>query len=1054
MSEQARSTSATHPFAGTPRPWLLTGRGTLAVREQARILRSLVTDGAPDRIAAALLHGVDPAHPCRAAVTAAGPDELAAALDALADGTPTDHVTEGRATARDSQPVFVFPGHGSQWPGMARELLDTSPVFARRMEECADALAPHLGHNPVDVLRGAHALTTPDVTQPTLFAVMVSLAALWESVGVRPAAVVGHSLGEVAAACVAGALTLDDAARVAASWGTAQLELHGRGGMVSALMPVELLRERLAAWHGRLHLAAVNGPDNGVVSGDADAAAELVTELTAEGIRARAVDYGVAAHSPHIDEITDRIRADLATLTPRPARVPLYAASAGTALDGVTLDADHWTAALRGTVEFVAAVETALDAGHRHFLEISPHPLLTPGLETVLTRAGVTGTVHSTLRRDAGDADRFLRAMAAYWSTGGDPDWTALHDPDTDPADLPAELATAATIEDPETTGTPLGVQAAALHDRLGDLPEPDRRGALVDLVRTRLADLLELHGGAPAHLSFRDQGVESATAVALRDRLRAATGLPLAPTVAFDYPTPAALGHHLYEQLYGTIAADAGTPAGHTPSDEPIAVVGMACRFAGDADSPEALWQLLLDGTDAVTPLPDDRGWDIEGRYDPSGTAPGGFLQREGGFLRTAADFDAAFFGISPREALAMDPQQRLLLETTWEALERAGIDPTALRGTATGVYLGLMTADYDRAAAHATTDVAGHVLTGNAVSVASGRISYTLGLEGPALTVDTACSSSLVALHLACEALRGGAATTALAGGATVLPSLEMFAEFSRQRALAPDGRCKAFSARADGFSLSEGAGMLVLMPLSEARRQGREVLAVIRGSAINQDGASNGLTAPNGPAQQRVVRQALANAGLRPADVDAVEAHGTGTRLGDPIEAHALAAAYGRDREEPLWLGSVKSNIGHTQAAAGVAGVIKMVMALRAERLPRTLHADEPSAHIDWTHGTLRLLQDEQPWVRGERPRRAGVSSFGISGTNAHLVLEEVPETEESAEAPVTHLPVVPWPLSARGEQALRDQRDRLTALQADPLDVGLSLATTRATLEHRA
>ncbi|MFG2556040.1 type I polyketide synthase [Streptomyces sp. NPDC048581] len=1056
MSEQARSTSATRPFAGTPRPWLLTGRGTRAVRGQARILRTLARDGAPDRIAAALLNSADPTHPCRAAVTATTPEDLAAALDALAEGTLCDHVTEGRAVARDSGPVFVFPGHGSQWPGMARELLDTSPVFARRMAQCADAFAPHLDHDIVDVLRGAAALDTPEVAQPALFAVMVSLAALWESAGVRPAAVVGHSLGEIAAACVAGALSLDDAARAAASWGTAQRALHGRGDMVSVLMPVERLRERLAPWHGRLVLAAVNGPDNGVVSGDADAAAELLAELTAEGVRARTVDYGVAAHSPHIDDITDLIRADLTGLTPRAARVPFYAASAGTALDGVTLDGNHWAACLRDTVEFVAAVRTALDAGHRHFLEISPHPLLAPGIETVLTGAGVTGTVHTTLRRDAGGADRFQRAVAEYWTGGGEPDWAALHDHATDPAHLPAGLADAAAVEDPDTIGATVGVQAAALRDRLADLPEPDRRTALVDLVRTQVADLLERPDGAPAHVSFRDQGLESATAVALRDRLRAATGLPLAPTLAFDYPTPAALGHHLYDQLHGTTStAPAGT-SGHAHSDEPIAVVGMACRFAGDADSPEALWQLLLDGTDAVTPLPDDRGWDIEGRHDPSGTAAGGFLQREGGFVRDAADFDAAFFGISPREALAMDPQQRLLLETTWEALERAGIDPTTLRGTATGVYLGLMTVDYDRAAATAATDVAGHLLTGNAVSVASGRISYTLGLEGPALTVDTACSSSLVALHLACEALRGGAATTALAGGATVLPSLEMFAEFSRQRALAPDGRCKAFSARADGFSLSEGAGMLVLMPLSAARRQGREVLAVIRGSAINQDGASNGLTAPSGPAQQRVVRQALANAGLSPADVDAVEAHGTGTRLGDPIEAHALTAAYGQDRDRPLWLGSVKSNMGHTQAAAGVAGVIKMVMALREERLPRTLHADEPSPHIDWSHGTLRLLQQERPWPRGERPRRAGISSFGISGTNAHLVIEEAPATEEPdpAEDPATHLPVVPWAVSARTEQALRDQLHRLTALDADPLDIGRSLATTRATLEHRA
>ena len=1051
MTDQARSTSPAPPFAGpgAPRPWLLTGRGTRAVREQARILRELVRDGAPDGIAAALLRAADPAHPYRAAITADSAAGLTAGLDALIEGTPADHVTEGRRDADAGGPVFVFSGHGSQWPGMARELLDTSPVFARRMAECADALAPHLDHNILDVLQSAHALVDPDVTQPALFAVMVSLSALWEAVGVRPAAVVGHSLGEIAAACVAGALTLDDAAHAAACWGVAQRPLHGRGDMVSVLMPVDRLHERITPWEGRLVVAAVNGPDNGVVAGDADAAAELAAALTAEGIRARTVDYGVAAHSPQIDEITDRIRTDLTGLAARPAQVPFYAASAGGPVDGVTLDGGHWANCLRDTVEFVDAVRSALDAGHRRFVEIGPHPLLTPGIETIAAQAGVAVTVQGTLRRDQGGADRFLHAAAEYWTTGGAPDWAALHDPDTAPAELPASLAEAASAEDTDDAGT--GVQAAALRERLNGLPERDRRGALVDLVRAQVADLLGLPGAVPAHVSFRDQGVESATAVAIRDRLRSATALSLAPTVAFDYPTPAALGGHLHEQLYGlTTHTPATVDAAH--SGEPIAIVGMACRFAGDTDSPEALWQLLLDGTDAVTELPDDRGWDIAGRYDPTGERPGGFYQREGGFLGEPAGFDAEFFGISPREALAMDPQQRLLLETSWEALERAGIDPDTLRGTPTGVYLGLMTVDYDRSAETSGTDVAGHVLTGNAVSVASGRVSYTLGLEGPAVTVDTACSSSLVALHLACEALRSGATTTALAGGATVLPSLAMFAEFSRQRALAADGRCKAFSVDADGFSLSEGAGMLVLMRLSEARRQGHDVLAVIRGSAINQDGASNGLTAPSGPAQQRVVRQALAAAGLDPADVDAVEAHGTGTRLGDPIEAHALAAAYGRDREIPLWLGSVKSNIGHTQAAAGVAGVIKMVMALREEHLPRTLHADRPSPHVDWSDGPLRLLQDEHAWPRGERPRRAGVSSFGISGTNAHLVLEEAPVTVEEESG--TGLSVVPWVVSARSAAALHAQLDRLNTLDADPLDVGRSLATTRALLEHRA
>ncbi|MGW1161683.1 type I polyketide synthase, partial [Streptomyces sp. NPDC002519] len=1057
MSDQARSTSPAHPFPGlgVPRPWLLTGRSTTAVREQARILRELVRDGVPDGLPAALLHAADPAHPHRTAITADSTATLIAGLDALIDGTPAHHVTEGRPGGDGDGPVFVFPGHGSQWPGMARELLDNSPVFARRMTECADALAPHLGRDLLDLLRDDTALTTPDVTQPALFAVMVSLAALWEAAGVRPAAVVGHSLGEIGAACVAGALTLDDAAHAAACWGLAQRPLHGHGDMVSVLLPVDRLQERLAPWADRLELAAVNAPDNGVVAGDADAVAELAAALTADGIRARTVDYGVAAHSRHIDRITDRIRTELAGLTPRPARVPLYAASTGGPVDGTALDGRHWAACLRDTVAFTDAVRAALDAGHHRFIEVGPHPMLTAGIETTAARTGTAVTVQGTLRRDDAGADRFLRAVAEHWTSGGTPDWAALTDPDTPAAELPAALADAATTEDPATDGPDTGVLATALRARLDALSERDRRAALVDLVRTQVADLLGLHGAVPAHISFRDQGVESATALAVRDRLRSATALPLAPTVAFDHPTPAALGRHLYEQLYGT---PAGTPAPIDTADrsgEPIAIVGMACRFAGGADTPEALWRLLLDGTDAVTALPDDRGWDLTGRYDPNGDRPDSFYQREGGFLSDPAAFDAEFFGISPREALAMDPQQRLLLETAWEALERAGIDPHSLHATPTGVYLGLMTTDYDRSAETSATDVAGHVLTGNAVSVAAGRISYTLGLEGPAVTVDTACSSSLVALHLACEALRSGAATTALAGGATVLPSLGMFAEFSRQRALAADGRCKAFAADADGFSLSEGAGMLVLTRLSEARRRGLDVLAVMRGSAINQDGASNGLTAPSGPAQQRVIRQALAAAGLDPADVDAVEAHGTGTRLGDPIEAHALAAAYGADRHTPLWLGSVKSNIGHTQAAAGVAGVVKMVMALRAEHLPRTLHADQPSPHIDWSGGPLRLLTEARPWPRGERPRRAAVSSFGISGTNAHLVLEEAPPAPSAEERHgTTVLPVVPWVVSARSADALRAQLDRLPTLDADPLDVGHALATTRALLEHRA
>ncbi|MFI9245144.1 SDR family NAD(P)-dependent oxidoreductase [Streptomyces sp. NPDC053086] len=1529
-------------------PWTMSAASATGLRARAAAVRDFTArsqDLSPLGVGSSLA-ALPRSAAHRAVVLAGDAGGFGDGLTALAQGRTAANLIQG-TVGDDPRTALVFPGQGAQWPGMAAELMAAEPAFAEQMRACGEALAEFTDWSLGAVIGGepgAASLDRVDVVQPTLFAVMVSLAGLWRSYGVTPAAVAGHSQGEIAAAYIAGALSLRDAARVVALRSAELAQLSGQGGMASVALGAEAVTTLLGRFAGRLSIAAVNGPSSVVVAGEVGALEELADVCERDGVRFRRVDVDYASHSPHVEQIRERLGHVLKGITPRPGQVPFYSSATGGLLDTTELGAEYWYHSLRERVRFEEAVQALLADGHNLFIEASPHPVLTPAIEETVEHAGSGARALGTLRRNDGGTGRFLTSLAEAYTQGADVDWPPVFaGHDTEPAAIPdlagheldawryrVDWRAAADPAEPPLSGqwlvlapgtgpgrecaqavcaalsargvdvrqltldpardgrehiagllrdeaaaaaagvlsllamderphrefpdVPAGTSATlALVQALGDvqadipmwlvtsgavcvdggdlhsptqaqvwgmgrvagLESPQRWGGLIDLpaapgeetlarlcavlggglgaedqvavrdsgvhvrrlVRDPVADrpaartwqpggsvlitggtgrlgrrlarwlaacgaehvilagrrgrnapgvaeleadlvrsgtsvttvacdvadraamesLLReartagrpvrtvlhaavvpepgpLSGTTPARLAdtlrakvtgarvldellsedsvdafvlfssvagvwgaadngvfatadayldalavqrrargqagttvawsfwnafgedaddpavrdmftsqserqglplldpgqalralrhvldrdetsvavadvewerfaplytaarprplldelpdaqgvaggaagqgeqeagesalvrllartaeserewavldlvrteaaavlgygraddvdpdrpFSEMGSDSVTAVEFRTRLNAATGLRLPASLAFDYPTAAAVAGYLLELTPGESAAPAVVSENTAAVDEPMAIVGMSCRLPGGVTSPEEFWQLLAEGRDAVSGFPTDRGWDLAGLFDPDPDHLGTSYVRESGFLDRVAEFDAEFFGISPREAVTMDPRQRLLLETSWELFENAGLDPLSLKGSRTGVFVGAGPTDYATGAPLAPRSAEGYAVTGSTPAVISGRVSYFFGLEGPAITIDTACSSSLVALHMACQALRAGECSMAVAGGISVISSPKVFVEFSRQRALSTDGRCKAFADAADGTGFAEGLGLLLVEPLSQARRHGHEVLAVIRGSAVNQDGASNGLTAPNGPSQQRVIRQAVANAGLSLRDVDAVEAHGTGTTLGDPIEAQALLATYGQDRPDgrPVLLGSVKSNIGHTQAAAGAVGVMKMVLAMRHGVVPATLHVDEPSRNVDWSAGEVELAVKAVPWPDGGHPRRAGVSAFGVSGTNVHLVLEErpaqPPEREDDTE-PGPAAPPVPWPVSAASPASLRQQADRLRLLLADgtglrPRDIGWSLAATRAALPHRA
>src|SRR6266511_4396197 len=980
---------------------------------------------------------------------------LVSALEAASRGELPGGASRDEARSRGRR-AWLFTGQGSQHVGMGRGLWEEWPAFREAFDATCVALDPHLEAPLREVMWAAAAQTAmldeTGWTQPALFALQVGLSALWRSWGIEPDVVAGHSIGELSAASVAE------------------------------------IGQAVAALAGRVSIAAVNGPLSVVISGEEAGVLAVSEAFAAKGSRTKRLTVSHAFHSALMDPMLEEFRRVAEQVAYRPARIVVVSNVSGQAAGSKLSTAEYWVRHVREGVRFADGVGALHAAGVTQYLEIGPKSTLLGLVPACLPLGAQEPVLVASLRAERAEALTILEALGAHHARGGQVQWDDVFPNGGARVELPnyswqrkrywVETA-GLQARVGEATGHPLPMvevsrdEAPAIREgawarELASLSAERRHEAALEAVRAEVARVLSLEGpGAVAtDRPLKELGLDSMMALELRNALGKRAGKTLPATLAFDYPTPAAIAKHLLEKVLA-LSESTGAPvplvAAQPEEEAAIAIVGIGCRYPGGIVDVETFWRVLDEGIDAVTEVPRER-WDIDAFYDPDPAAPGKMTTRRGGFLAEIDRFDAEFFGISPREAVSLDPQQRLLLETSWEALEHAGIAAERLEGSGTGVFVGLMSHEYGTygTLGSGLERLDGYVGTGSLASVASGRISYVLGRQGPSMTVDTATSSSLVAAHLACQSLRQGECSLALAGGVTLILTPGLFVEFSRLRGLAADGRCKTFSASADGTGWSEGCGMVVLERLSDARRNGHRVLAVIRGSAVNQDGRSNGLTAPNGPSQEAVIRRALAQAGVKPSEVGYVECHGTGTRLGDPIEVQALGAVLGEGRaaDRPVVIGSLKSNLGHTQAAAGVSGLIKVVLSLQHGRIPKNLHFEAPSPHIPWADLLVKVASEAMAWARNGAARIAGVSSFGVSGTNAHVVVEEAPlEAEVEAASQVASPRAAELVvLSAKSAEALDAAAARLADhVKAHPeqalSDIAYSLATMRSHHEHR-